>query len=84
MFGDTALRHPVEQRIENRRSGLTRQQRPFLCWILSAVMTGVLIYELIYNQNQQHSPISLKVCVPRGFRRLTRLFYVRIDSPFLV
>lgn len=61
IFGDTALRHPIEQRIENRRRGVTRQLRPFLCWILSAVMIGVLIYELVYNQEQQHSPISLKV-----------------------
>lgn len=62
MFGDTALRHPVEQRIENRRSGFTRQKRPYVSWLLSLAMTAVLIYELVYNQRQQHSLISLKVC----------------------
>ncbi|KAF8320120.1 rhomboid-domain-containing protein [Clavulina sp. PMI_390] len=60
MFGDTSLRHPLEQRIENRRRGVTRQSRPFISWALAAVMGGVLIYELVYNSTKQGSPISLK------------------------
>lgn len=60
MFGDSSLRHPIEQRIENRRRGITRQKRPFVCWILSVVMLGILIYELVFNYQKQHSVISLK------------------------
>jgi hypothetical protein len=78
IFGDTALRHPVEQRIENRRAGHTRQRRPFVSWILSAVMIGVLIYELIYNQKEQHSPISFKVC----HRALDSPMHIRMESLF--
>lgn len=35
-------------------------------------MVGVVIYELVYNQRQQHSPISLKVRYRAG-----------LDAPFV-
>jgi len=37
-------RDPTEQRIERRRRGVTRQTKPFLVWILTVVMTAVLMY----------------------------------------
>lgn len=39
-LGDGA-RFPLEQRIENKKRGIGRQQYPFVVWALSAAMIGV-------------------------------------------
>jgi hypothetical protein len=52
---------PLNQRIENKRMGIGRQKRAYVTWILSLTMLGVLIYELVYNAQQQGNPFSFKV-----------------------
>ena len=56
-------RYPLQQRIEDKKRGIGRQKYPFVAWILTAVMVGVMIYELVYNSRQQGSPFSFKVSV---------------------
>ncbi|KAF6766139.1 hypothetical protein DFP72DRAFT_8116 [Ephemerocybe angulata] len=53
-------RYPLEQRIENKKRGIGIQDRPYVVYLLSAAMLGVIIYELVANAKQQGSPISLK------------------------
>ncbi|KAG9033105.1 hypothetical protein FS837_002548 [Tulasnella sp. UAMH 9824] len=58
--GDDA-KYPLEQQIEAKRRGsLIRQKRPFVCWLLTAVMTGLMVYELVFNSKQQGTPFSMK------------------------
>lgn len=61
-----AARYPVQQRIHDRRAGTGRQKYPFVAWILSLAMLGVMIYELVRNQQEQGTPISLKVSRSQG------------------
>ncbi|KAJ8496908.1 hypothetical protein ONZ45_g12260 [Pleurotus djamor] len=56
-------RYPIEQRIEDKRRGIGRQRYPFVVWILTAIMTGVFIYELVLNNREQGSPLSFKPVV---------------------
>ena len=65
-------RYPLQQRIEDKKRGIGRQRYPFVAWILTAVMVGVMIYELVYNYREQKQVFSFKVsaavpyslCVP--------------------
>lgn len=45
-----------------------RQTKPFVSWALSVIMAGILIYELVYNDQKQGSIISLKVRLIRKDR----------------
>jgi hypothetical protein len=54
-------RYPLEQRIHDKKAGTGRQRHPFVVYILSAAMLGVMIYELVRNNQAQGTPISLKV-----------------------
>ncbi|KAI0313502.1 rhomboid family-domain-containing protein [Amylostereum chailletii] len=56
-------RYPIEQRIENKRRGIGRQQYPVVSWVLSVVMISVFIYELVLNSRQQGTPVSFKPVV---------------------
>ncbi|GAB1517439.1 hypothetical protein RhiTH_000487 [Rhizoctonia solani] len=53
-------RNPIEQRIQAKRAGAGRQRHPFVVWLLSLAMLGVMIWELVRNNQEQGSPISLK------------------------
>ncbi|TFK30349.1 rhomboid-domain-containing protein [Coprinopsis marcescibilis] len=52
--------YPLEQRIENKKRGIGVQRYPVVVWVLTAVMIGVCIYELVLNAREQGSPISTK------------------------
>jgi membrane associated rhomboid family serine protease len=54
---------PLEQRIENKKRGIGRQKYPVVVYALTTVMLGVLIYELVLNNREQGSPISLKPAI---------------------
>ncbi|EKM83523.1 hypothetical protein AGABI1DRAFT_110173 [Agaricus bisporus var. burnettii JB137-S8] len=56
-------RYPLEQRIEDKKRGIGRQRIPFVTWALTIAMTGVIIWELVRNAQEQGSPISLKPVV---------------------
>ncbi|KAG5725919.1 Rhomboid family member 1, partial [Termitomyces sp. T112] len=56
-------RYPLEQRIENKKRGIGRQKYPFVVWILTCVMIGVFINELIVNSRAQGTPVSMKPVV---------------------
>ncbi|KAF5384958.1 hypothetical protein D9615_001441 [Tricholomella constricta] len=56
-------RYPIEQRIEDKKRGIGRQKYPFVVWALTAVMTGVFVYELIVNSRAQGTPVSMKPVV---------------------
>ncbi|KAG8701481.1 hypothetical protein FRC09_005342, partial [Ceratobasidium sp. 395] len=60
LLGKDDARYPLEQRIQDKRAGAGRQRHPFVVYILSAAMLGVMIYELVRNHQEQGSPISLK------------------------
>ncbi|KAF9535374.1 hypothetical protein CPB83DRAFT_841646 [Crepidotus variabilis] len=55
-----SARYPLQQRIEDKKRGIGRQKHPFVVYILTVAMIAVFIYELVYNSQQQGSPISLK------------------------
>ncbi|KAH9898132.1 hypothetical protein C8Q73DRAFT_683743 [Cubamyces lactineus] len=55
--------YPLAQRIEDKKRGVGVQRHPIACWVLSAAMLGVLIYELVTNQKAQGSPFSFKPVV---------------------
>ncbi|KAI0639673.1 rhomboid-domain-containing protein [Trametes polyzona] len=55
--------YPLEQRIEDKKRGVGVQKHPIACWVLSAAMLGVLIYELVTNSKAQGSPFSFKPVV---------------------
>ncbi|OBZ79431.1 hypothetical protein A0H81_00820 [Grifola frondosa] len=55
--------YPLEQRIEDKKRGIGVQKYPIVVWTLSAVMLGVLIYELVVNAKAQGSPFSFKPVV---------------------
>ncbi|KJA29393.1 hypothetical protein HYPSUDRAFT_61422 [Hypholoma sublateritium FD-334 SS-4] len=59
----TGARYPLEQRIENKKRGIGRQRYPIVVYSLTAVMVGVLIYELVLNSRQQGTPLSFKPVV---------------------
>ena len=61
---------PLNQRIENKRMGIGRQKHAYMTWILSLIMLGVLIYELVYNAKQQGNPFSFKVTTLKLSARL--------------
>ncbi|KAG8989754.1 hypothetical protein FRB90_002088, partial [Tulasnella sp. 427] len=49
-FTGDGAKYPIDQQIEAKRRGsLIKQKRPYICWLLTCVMTGVLIYELVFN-----------------------------------
>ncbi|KAF8078720.1 hypothetical protein FPV67DRAFT_1571718 [Lyophyllum atratum] len=56
-------KYPIEQRIEDKKRGIGRQKYPFVVWTLTAVMTGVFVYELIVNSRAQGTPVSMKPVV---------------------
>ncbi|GLB36056.1 putative rhomboid family protein [Lyophyllum shimeji] len=56
-------KYPLEQRIEDKKRGIGQQKYPFVVWTLTAVMTGVFIYELIVNSRAQGTPVSMKPVV---------------------
>ncbi|KAF8610650.1 rhomboid-domain-containing protein [Ceratobasidium sp. AG-I] len=58
IFG--TARYPLEQRIQEKRAGSVRQRHPFVVWILSTAMLGMMIFELVRNNQEQGTPISLK------------------------
>ncbi|KAJ1310202.1 hypothetical protein OPQ81_006945 [Rhizoctonia solani] len=60
LMGNDGARHPLEQRIQAKRAGIGRQRYPFVVWLLSLAMLGVMIWELVRNKQEQGSPISLK------------------------
>ncbi|KEP54380.1 rhomboid family protein [Rhizoctonia solani 123E] len=60
LLGNDGARHPLEQRIQAKRAGVGRQRYPFVVWILSLAMLGVMIWELVRNKQEQGSAISLK------------------------
>ncbi|KAG8722777.1 hypothetical protein FRC08_010387 [Ceratobasidium sp. 394] len=60
LLGKDDARYPLEQRINDKRAGAGRQRHPFVVYLLSAAMLGVMIYELVRNYQEQRSPISLK------------------------
>jgi hypothetical protein len=48
-------------------------------------MIGVMIYELVYNSNEQGSPISLKVSafvIELGFVHIRRLYVAARREPY--
>ncbi|KAF8168193.1 hypothetical protein B0H34DRAFT_50608 [Crassisporium funariophilum] len=53
-------KYPLAQRIEDKKRGIGRQKYPFVVYGLTLAMAGVFIYELVLNQREQGSPISLK------------------------
>nr|GAT44117.1 predicted protein [Mycena chlorophos] len=53
----------LQQRIDMKKRGVGRQQYPFVAWVLTAVMTGVLIFELVANKQDQGSVFSFKPVV---------------------
>ncbi|KAH9846838.1 rhomboid-domain-containing protein [Lenzites betulinus] len=55
--------YPLEQRIEDKKRGVGVQIRPWACYVLSAAMLGVLIYELVTNSKAQGTPFSFKPVV---------------------
>ncbi|KAL5635958.1 hypothetical protein ACGC1H_004682 [Rhizoctonia solani] len=59
-LGNDGARYPLEQRIQAKRAGVGRQRYPFVVWILSLAMLGVMIWELVRNKQEQGSAISLK------------------------
>ncbi|KAF8682400.1 Rhomboid family [Rhizoctonia solani] len=60
LLGNDGARNPIEQRIQAKRAGAGRQRYPFVVWLLSLAMLGVMIWELVRNNQEQGSPISLK------------------------
>ncbi|KIY62902.1 rhomboid-domain-containing protein [Cylindrobasidium torrendii FP15055 ss-10] len=56
-------KYPIAQRIEDKKRGIGRQRYPFLVWILSIIMVGVFIDELVRNSKEQGSPVSFKPVV---------------------
>ncbi|CAE6432560.1 unnamed protein product [Rhizoctonia solani] len=60
LLGNDGARHPIEQRIQAKRAGAGRQKYPFVVWLLTLAMLGVMIWELVRNNQEQGSPISLK------------------------
>ncbi|KAH7340452.1 hypothetical protein B0J17DRAFT_694232 [Rhizoctonia solani] len=60
LMGNDGARHPLEQRIQAKRAGIGRQRYPFVVWLLSLAMLGVMIWELVRNKQEQGSAISLK------------------------
>ncbi|KAI0756738.1 rhomboid-domain-containing protein [Daedaleopsis nitida] len=55
--------YPLSHRIDDKRRGVGVQKYPLACWALSAVMLGILIYELVTNARAQGSPFSFKPVV---------------------
>lgn len=51
---------PNELRIHEHKRGLGIQQRPWACWVLSLIMIGVMIYELVHMSQLTGSPIQTK------------------------
>ncbi|QRW00376.1 clathrin adaptor complex small chain [Ceratobasidium sp. AG-Ba] len=60
LLGKDDARYPLEQRIQEKRAGAGRQRHPFVVYVLSAAMLGVIIYELVRNYQEQGTPISFK------------------------
>ncbi|WVR09136.1 hypothetical protein IAU60_006198 [Kwoniella sp. DSM 27419] len=60
MVGMDHCQYPVEQAIERKKRGLSGQRWPVASWALTAVMTGLLIYELVANYQATGSPIATK------------------------
>ncbi|OJT10109.1 hypothetical protein TRAPUB_13465, partial [Trametes pubescens] len=55
--------YPLEQRIQDKKRGVGVQKHPIACYVLSAAMLGVLIFELVTNSKAQGSPFSFKPVV---------------------
>ncbi|CED85122.1 Equilibrative nucleoside transporter protein [Phaffia rhodozyma] len=53
-------RYSLEQRIENRRRGIGRQRRAWVCYLLSLVMIALMAYTLVKNKNLTGSVIAIK------------------------
>lgn len=51
---------PNELRVHEHKRGLGVQKRPWACWILSLIMIGVMIYELVHMSQLTGSPIQTK------------------------
>ncbi|KAF9646113.1 rhomboid-domain-containing protein [Thelephora ganbajun] len=58
-----SVRRPLEQQIQDKRNGIGRQNRPYVVYVLTAAMLGVIIYELVYNAKAQGNPFSFKPTV---------------------
>ncbi|KAF8898829.1 hypothetical protein BD779DRAFT_1485725 [Infundibulicybe gibba] len=56
-------KYPLAQRIEDKKRGIGRQRFPVVVWILTAVMCGVFINELVVNSRAQGTPVSFKPVV---------------------
>jgi len=53
----------LEQRIQDKRNGIGRQDRPYVVYALTTAMLGVMIYELVYNGKEQGNPFSFRPVV---------------------
>ncbi|KAF9229202.1 rhomboid-domain-containing protein [Gyrodon lividus] len=56
-------KYPIEQRIEDKKRGIVRQKYPFVVYVLTIVMVGVFINELVVNSRAQGTPVSFKPVV---------------------
>ncbi|KAF8846303.1 rhomboid-domain-containing protein [Paxillus ammoniavirescens] len=56
-------KYPIEQRIEDKKRGIGRQKHPFVVYVLTVVMVGVFINELVVNSRAQGTPVSFKPVV---------------------
>ncbi|KAF8328875.1 uncharacterized protein EI90DRAFT_2997656 [Cantharellus anzutake] len=63
LIGTPEGRYPLEQRIEAKKRGIGKQKVAIVCWTLTAVMVGLMIWELVYNWRQQGSPFAFKPSV---------------------
>ncbi|KAH8102553.1 hypothetical protein BXZ70DRAFT_789558 [Cristinia sonorae] len=53
----------LSQQIDDKKRGIGRQMKPYAVYLLSTVMLGVFIYELVLNAKNQGSPLSFKPVV---------------------
>jgi membrane associated rhomboid family serine protease len=56
-------KYPLDQRIADKKQGIGRQRYPFVVWILTLVMTGIFVYELVVQSKAQGTPVSFKPVV---------------------
>ncbi|KAH7910887.1 hypothetical protein BJ138DRAFT_1007807 [Hygrophoropsis aurantiaca] len=56
-------KYPTDQRIEDKKRGIGRQKYPIVVWILTIIMVGVFINELVVNSKAQGTPVSFKPVV---------------------
>jgi hypothetical protein len=79
MGGDSG-RYPLEQRIENKRRGVPRQNRPFAVYVLTAIMSLSLSTNWSLMQRRRdprfHSSLLSILCLDRHKQHLSLLVLV--------